>query len=163
VPRRDHATTTDRVTVAGAARTISRRIVVCWYVRCTDASAEECMKAIAILLTGLVAIVSSSAAASAADATTDPSATPRGATPAPSEDPGVLSVPHHLSGRVVSVDEMTKTLSVKDDRGKQFSFLATAGTAAHLKRLKVGDQITLTYKKHRGRLVVTEIERAQAF
>ena len=119
------------------------------------------MKPIAILLTGLVTIVSSTGTAIAADATTDPSATPRGAAPAPSDDPGALSVPHHLSGRVISVNEKTKTLSVKDDRGKQFSLIATADTAAHLKRLKVGDQITLTYKKHRGRLVVTEIERAQ--
>src|ERR1700752_3421613 len=57
-------------------------------------------------------------------------------TAAPAEKPGVLSMPHHVTGSVVSVNAKNHTVAVKDKEGKELTLVADAETAADLGRLK---------------------------
>src|SRR5262245_47551858 len=90
--------------------------------------------------------------------TKSPDSESRGAqTAAPAEKPGVLAVPHHVEGSVVSVNKSANSIVVRDTKGKQFNLVADNDTAAELSRLKSGDQVEVTYKKSKDQMVVTKI------
>ena len=119
-----------------------------------------------------------SGAAQARDAGTGPSGTSRDTskdststsqsqsgrtTAAPAEKPGTLSMPHRMTGSVVSVDKKANTVNVKDNDGKELTLTADADTAAELSRLKVGDQVKVTYKKNnKDQMVATKITTTSA-
>jgi len=89
----------------------------------------------------------------------DPSATTSG-TPgaiAPAEKPGVLAMPHHVTGNVVSVDRKANSVSIRDTKGKEYTLVADGDTIADLSRLKAGDEVRVTYKKAKDQMVATKI------
>jgi hypothetical protein len=86
----------------------------------------------------------------------DPSATTTGAT-APAEKPGVLAMPHHVTGNVVSVDKKANSVSIRDTKGKEYTLVADGDTVADLSRLKAGDEVKVTYKKNKDQMVATKI------
>ena len=81
---------------------------------------------------------------------------------APAEKPGVTSMPHHVTGSVVSVDKKSNSVSIKDTKGKEMTLVADTDTAAQLSRLKEGDEVKATYKKDKDQMVLTKIEIARA-
>lgn len=80
-----------------------------------------------------------------------------GRTAPPAEKPGALSLPHRLTGSVVSVDKKANTLSIRDKDGKDYNLTADSDTAPDLSRLKAGDQVKVTYKKDKDQMVLTKI------
>lgn len=76
---------------------------------------------------------------------------------APAEKPGTLAMPHHASGRVVSVDKKDNSVTIKDSKGKEMTLVADADTAADVARLKSGDEVQVTYKKSKDQIVATKI------
>jgi hypothetical protein len=106
----------------------------------------------------------------ARDAGTGPSGTSRDTsmdrgrtTAAPAEKPGMLSMPHRMTGSVVSVDKKANTVNVKDNDGKELTLTADADTAAELSRLKPGDQVKVSYKKNdKDQMVATKITTTAA-
>jgi Cu/Ag efflux protein CusF len=89
--------------------------------------------------------------------TTTPQDSGAKSTTAPAEKPGALSMPHHATGRVVSVDKSANTVLIKDTKGKELSLVADADTVAELSRLKAGDQVEVTYQKSKDQMVATKI------
>jgi PDZ domain-containing secreted protein len=84
-------------------------------------------------------------------------------TAAPAEKPGMLSMPHRMTGSVVSVDKKANTVNVKDNDGKELTLTADADTAAELSRLKPGDQVKVSYKKNdKDQMVATKITTTAA-
>ena len=81
---------------------------------------------------------------------------------APAEKPGVTSMPHQVTGSVVSVDKKSNSVSIKDTKGKEMTLVADTDTAAQLSRLKEGDEVKATYKKDKDQMVLTKIELARA-
>ena len=119
------------------------------------------MKRAAVLFTvGLTTLLLSGPAAAG-----DPSGTTKSTdsesrgtqTTAPGKKPGVLAVPHHVEGSVVSVNKSANTVVIRDTKGKQFNLVADSDTAAELSRLKTGDQVEVTYKKSKDQMVATKI------
>jgi hypothetical protein len=88
-----------------------------------------------------------------------PSGTSSGTTgaTAPAEKPGVMAMPHHVTGNVVSVDKKSNSVSIKDTKGRQYTLVADGDTVADLSRLKVGDEVKATYKKDKDQMVATKI------
>lgn len=111
-----------------------------------------------------------SGTAQARDAGTGPSGTSQDTskgssrtTAAPAEKPGTLSMPHRMTGSVVSVDKKANTVNVKDNDGKELTLTADADTAAELSRLKPGDQVKVSYKKNdKDQMVATKITTTAA-
>jgi hypothetical protein len=113
------------------------------------------MKRTAILFAaGLTLLLSGSALAG--DPSYGKSSGTTGAT-APAEKPGMLAMPHHVTGNVVSVDKKANGVSVKDTKGKEYTLVADGDTVADLSRLKVGDEVKATYKKDKDQMVATKI------
>ena len=81
---------------------------------------------------------------------------------APAEKPGVMAIPHNVTGSVVSVDKRTNSVSIRDTKGKELTLVADRDTAAELARLKPGDQVKATYKKSHDQLVMTKISDTTA-
>src|SRR5215470_2564939 len=78
----------------------------------------------------------------------DPSSTgTSGSSTAPAEEPGWLSIPHHVTGSVMSVDKKAHSVSIKDTKGQEMTLVADSDTAAELSRLKEGDEVKVTYKR----------------
>ena len=97
--------------------------------------------------------------------TTTPGSTSSGksGTAAPVEKPGMTSMPHHVTGSVVSVDKKANSVSIKDSKGKEMTLVADTETAAELSRLKTGDEVKVTYKKGKNdQPVATKIDMARA-
>jgi len=80
-------------------------------------------------------------------------------TTAPAEKPGKLSMPHHVTGEVVSAN--TNSMTVKDTKGKEYTFMADTATAGQMANFKQGDHVKVTYKKSKGQMVATKIAEAQ--
>ena len=76
---------------------------------------------------------------------------------APAEKPGMLAMPHHVTGNVVSVDKRANSVSIRDTKGKEYTLVADGDTVADLSRLKVGDEVKATYKKDKDQMVATKI------
>ncbi|HEY7538745.1 MAG TPA: hypothetical protein VIF11_01290 [Methylomirabilota bacterium] len=76
---------------------------------------------------------------------------------APAEKPGMLAMPHHVTGNVVAVDKKANSVSIKDTKGKEYTLVADGDTVAALSRLKVGDEVKATYKKDKEQMVATKI------
>jgi hypothetical protein len=116
--------------------------------------------ALATLLFGGAAMAKDPAATSQSPApspdTTSPSKSSPRAT-APAEKPGVLAMPHHVTGSVMSIDKKANSVAIRDTKGEELVLVADAETAADLSRLKVGDQVKVTYKKSHGQMVATKI------
>jgi hypothetical protein len=89
----------------------------------------------------------------------DPSAATPGTTgaTAPAEKPGMLAMPHHVTGNVVSVDKRANSVSIRDTKGKDYTLVADGDTVADLSRLKAGDEVKVTYKKAKDQMVATKI------
>jgi hypothetical protein len=89
----------------------------------------------------------------------DPSATTSGTTgaTAPAEKPGILAIPHHVVGNVVSVDKKANRVSIRNTKGKEYTLVADADTVTDLRRLKAGDEVKVTYKKDKDQMVATKI------
>jgi len=84
-------------------------------------------------------------------------------TAAPAEKPGMTSMPHHVTGSVVSVDKKANSVSIKDSKGKEMTLVADTETAPELSRLKTGDEVKVTYKKDKNdQPVATKIDMARA-
>src|SRR5215471_9365583 len=84
-------------------------------------------------------------------------------TAAPAEKPGMTSMPHHVTGSVVSVDKKANSVSIKDSKGKEMTLVADTETAPELSRLKKGDEVKVTYKKDKNdQPVATKIDMARA-
>jgi len=127
------------------------------------------MKRMAVLLAAGVTMLFLSGAAMAADPSTttgksgstssDATSSGKSSTTAPAEKPGMTSMPHHVTGKVVSVDKSANSVAIKDTKGKEMTLVADTDTAAELSRLKAGDEVKVTYKKDKGdQMVATKIE-----
>ena len=81
---------------------------------------------------------------------------------APAEKPGVMAIPHNVTGSVVAVDKSTYSVSIRDTKGRELTLVADSDTAAELARLKPGDQVKATYKKSHDQLVMTKISDTTA-
>jgi len=93
-----------------------------------------------------------------AGTTTTPQDSSSKSTTAPAEKPGTLSMPHHATGRVVSVDKSGNSVLIKDSKGKELNLVADPETATEMSRLKAGDQVEVTYKKNKDdQMVATKI------
>jgi len=92
--------------------------------------------------------------------TTPPSTAPPPAA-APAEKPSHLSMWHHVTGEVTAADQNAKTLTVRNSKGKEFTFTADSDTAGQLATLKSGDHVKVTYKKSHGQLVATKIAESR--
>jgi len=102
----------------------------------------------------------SKSGSSSSDATTSGKS---GTTAAPAEKPGMTSMPHHVTGSVVSVDKKANSVSIKDSKGKEMTLVADTETAPELSRLKTGDEVKVTYKKDKNdQPVATKIDMARA-
>ena len=80
-------------------------------------------------------------------------------TSAPAKKPSKLSMPHHVTGEVVSSD--ASSMTVKDAKGKEHTFMADSDTASQMATFKQGDHVKVTYKKSKGQMVATKIATAQ--
>jgi Cu/Ag efflux protein CusF len=117
------------------------------------------MKRTAVLIAaGLATLLLSSPAIAGDSSSTGTS----GSSTAPAENPGWLSIPHHVTGSVVSVDKKAHSVSIKDTKGKEMTLVADSDTAAELSRLKEGDEVKVTYKRDKDELVATKIDIARA-
>jgi hypothetical protein len=89
----------------------------------------------------------------------DPAAATSGTTgaTAPADKPGILAMPHHVTGNVVAVDKKANSVSVKDTKGREYTLVADGDTVADLSRLKAGDEVKVTYKKEKNQMVATKI------
>ena len=94
--------------------------------------------------------------------TTTPQDSGSKSTTAPAEKPGMLSMPHHATGRVVSVDKSANSMQIKDSKGKELTLVADPDTTAEMSRLKAGDQVEVTYKKDKDQMVATKISVTSA-
>ena len=83
-------------------------------------------------------------------------------TAAPAKKPGMMSMPHHVTGQVVSADQANNTLTVKDSKGKDYTFAADKDAMPQLGTLKEGDRVKVTYKKNKDQMIATKIIEAQA-
>src|SRR5215813_14311189 len=99
---------------------------------------------------------------SSSDATTSGSTSSGKSSATPAEKPGMTSMPHHVTGSVVSVDKKANSVSIKDSKGKEMTLVADTETAPELSRLKTGDEVKVTYKKDKDQLVLTKIDLARA-
>src|SRR5262245_27113810 len=117
------------------------------------------MNRAAVLFAAGLATLLLSGPAIAADRSGSSATTPSAA---PAEKPGVLAIPHNVTGSVVSVDQRSNSLSIRDTKGKELTLVADTDTAAELARLKPGDQVKATYKKSRDQLVMTKISDTTA-
>ena len=81
-------------------------------------------------------------------------------TTAPAEKPSKLAMPHRVTGEVVSKDAAANTLTVKDSKGKNYTFKADSEAAPRLADLKTGDRVKVNYKKSHGEMVATKIEES---
>jgi len=117
------------------------------------------MNRAAVLFAAGVATLLLSGTASAADRSGSSATTPSAA---PAEKPGVMAIPHNVTGSVVSVDKSTNSVSIRDTKGKELTLVADSDTAAELARLKPGDQVKATYKKSHDQLVMTKISDTTA-
>jgi invasion protein IalB len=75
----------------------------------------------------------------------------------PAEKPGLFSMPHRVTGTVVSVEKESNSVNVKNNDGKELTLVADADTVADLSRLKPGDQVKITYKKTKDQMVAIKI------
>jgi len=68
-----------------------------------------------------------------------------------------------VSGEVVKVDRVAKTLTLKQSKGTQSFDIATAQTTGYKSgdQIKVGDKVRITYRKEGGKEVVTAIAKAK--
>jgi Cu/Ag efflux protein CusF len=117
------------------------------------------MNRAAVLFAAGVATLLLSGTAIAADRSGSSATTP---STAPAERPGVMAIPHNVTGSVVSVDKSTNSVSIRDTKGKELTLVADRDTAAELARLKPGDQVKATYKKSHDQLVMTKISDTTA-
>jgi Cu/Ag efflux protein CusF len=117
------------------------------------------MKRAAVLFAAGLATLLLSGTVIAADRSGSSATTP---STAPAQKPGVMAIPHNVTGSVVSVDKSTNSVSIKDTKGKELTLVADRDTAAELTRLKPGDQVKATYKKSHDQLVMTKISDTTA-
>jgi len=103
-------------------------------------------------------LVSGSAMAQDRGTTTQDRPSKDAPTAAPAEKPGIFSLPHSVTGSVVSVDKKANRVNVVDSKGKELTLVADADTAPELSRLKAGDQVKVTYKKSKDQMVATKID-----
>ena len=118
------------------------------------------MKRASALFAAAAATLLLSGAAVAKDQTGTSTAPTTSTTPA--EKPGMLAMPHHVTGTVMSVDKNANSFVVKDTKAKEMTLVADNDTAADLSRLKTGDEVKVTYKKSRDQLVATKINTTVA-
>jgi len=78
----------------------------------------------------------------------------------PAEKPSKLSMPHRVTGEVVSADAAGNTFTVKDSKGKNYTFKADTEASPRLADLKAGDRVKVNYKKSHGEMVATKIEES---
>ena len=76
---------------------------------------------------------------------------------APAEKPSKLSMPHSVTGAVVASDASASMLTVKDSKGKEYTFKADSDAAGRLGALKAGDKVKVAYRKSKGEMVATKI------
>jgi hypothetical protein len=74
----------------------------------------------------------------------------------------MLSMPHHVTGLVVSADQANNALTVKDAKGKDYTFSADKDAIGQLGTLKEGDRVKVTYKKSHDQMIATKIVEAQS-
>ena len=80
----------------------------------------------------------------------------------PAEKPSKLAMPHRVTGEVVTADPSANTFTVKDSKGKSYTFKADTEAAPRLSDLKAGDRVKVKYKKSHGEMVATKIEESSA-
>jgi hypothetical protein len=56
---------------------------------------------------------------------------------APAEKPGMLAMPHRVTGEVVAADPSASTLTVRDSKGKEYTFKADTEAAARLNAVTI--------------------------
>ena len=67
-----------------------------------------------------------------------------------------------ITGEIASVDAKAGTLTVKVS-GKEMSFLAeTKGAKSALKKVKVGEQVRISYAEKDGKLIAHSVTEAKA-
>lgn len=76
------------------------------------------------------------------------------------EKPGELTMPHRVTGNVVSVDESAGTFTVQDSKGKEYVPTADPTLGSQLSDVKAGGHVKVSYRKApSGQMVATKIER----
>jgi len=113
----------------------------------------------AVLFAAGLATLLLSGPAIAADRSGSSATTP---STAPAQKPSVLAIPHNVTGSVVSVDQTTNSVSIRDTKGKELTLVADNDTGPELAHLKPGDQVKATYKKSHDQLVMTKISDTTA-
>jgi len=125
------------------------------------------MKKTTVLLVGTLAALLSAGpgfAQTTKDTTKDSTITTKESTTTapPAEKPSKLSMPHRVTGEVVSADASANTLTVKDSKGKNYTFKADNEAAPRIADLKTGDRVKVNYKKSHGEMIATKIEESGA-
>ena len=116
------------------------------------------MKKVTALFAGTLAALLAAGPGLAQTSTTTKESTKDTTTNAPAEKPSKLAMPHRVTGEVVAADAAASTLTVKDSKGKSYTFKADGDAAPRLTDLKAGDRVKVAYKKSHGEMVATKIE-----
>lgn len=111
----------------------------------------------ALFAAGLATLLLTGPAMAQTTGTSKESTTSDRSSTAPAEKPGKLAMPHHVNGSVVSVDKKDNSVTIRDSKGKEMTLVADTDTATELARLKAGDEVKVTYKKSKDRMVATKI------
>ena len=111
------------------------------------------MRTHASLIAGLIATGLIAGPAFAAQNTTSPSTT--------AEKPARMAMTHHVTGRVVNVDENAKTFTVKDSKGKEYVLSTESASGSQVGPVNAGERVKVSYKKGKnGGLIATKVAPA---
>jgi Cu/Ag efflux protein CusF len=70
---------------------------------------------------------------------------------------------HSVAGEVVSADTNAKTITVKQEKGENFTAPVDPSVAAELANLKAGDKVTLTCRDNdKGEHLIVQITKQKA-
>lgn len=109
----------------------------------------------ALALASLVGMGSPSFAAES----TTPNTTRETVAP-PAKKPSSLTLAHHVTGRVMSVNRNAQMFTLKAADGTTLTLNADAAVAPQLRDLKKGERVKVTYKNSKGQQVATKVTPA---
>ena len=75
----------------------------------------------------------------------------------PAKKPSALTLPHHATGDVVSVNKRAQSFTLKTSSGGTMLLMADADIAPQLSTLKKGERVKVRYKNSQGQKIATKI------
>jgi len=75
----------------------------------------------------------------------------------PAKKPSALTLPHHATGDVVSVNTGAQSFKLKTSSGGTMLLMADADIAPQLSTLKKGERVKVSYKNSQGQKIATKI------